>query len=469
MVVTARDVTVTDLLPAGTSLSTTPGHEPVPAPTSIKVNANGTTSLIWKLGTIKSSDTPPSISYWVKISNTAGGTKVNHAIVTSSDDAGSPASMLTSGTNPHYAARTLNIDSLGGIQVDKSVITPFVQPRDVVTYAVTYANLDPIERLGMDVIDVLPYNGDGAGAAGVPGRQVPSAFHGTVRLREVVGTDVDTIRYTDAAPAAVYALQDPSAGAAGFNALPAGKKWCTAAEITAATSGCPASIGASTAVRITRQASLGANETATFTYSFDTPGSRSGDVYSNTAALRSSSLSLGTLSPTKTAKVVASTIGDFVWNDKNRNGRQDRGERGVAGVKVLLEGTDKHGTKVRVTTVTDSKGKYLFTSSSQSGQSAGIRDLVSGSYKVTFVKSTLPKGSSFTRRQAPGTSNTDSSKAHQSTGQTAVFSLFDPTPTKADATKLTLDAGIIVPVVPTKGGSKGGSKKGGSGTGHFTG
>ncbi|UJS27954.1 carboxypeptidase regulatory-like domain-containing protein [Macrococcoides canis] len=50
-------------------------------------------------------------------------------------------------------------------------------------------------------------------------------------------------------------------------------------------------------------------------------------------------------------------IGDYVWNDENRNGIQDEGEQPIAGVTVTLE--DENG-KVIATTTTDENGYYVF-------------------------------------------------------------------------------------------------------------
>ncbi|UTH11698.1 SdrD B-like domain-containing protein [Macrococcoides canis] len=50
-------------------------------------------------------------------------------------------------------------------------------------------------------------------------------------------------------------------------------------------------------------------------------------------------------------------IGDYVWNDENRNGIQDEGEQPIAGVTVTLE--DENG-KVIATTTTDENGYYAF-------------------------------------------------------------------------------------------------------------
>ncbi|WP_141737836.1 SdrD B-like domain-containing protein, partial [Aerococcus sp. HMSC06H08] len=62
-------------------------------------------------------------------------------------------------------------------------------------------------------------------------------------------------------------------------------------------------------------------------------------------------------------------IGDFVWEDANKNGIQDAGEAGIAGVKVTLR--DARG-EVLESTVTDAQGNYHFNQ-----KAAGV-------YIVTF-------------------------------------------------------------------------------------
>ncbi len=72
------------------------------------------------------------------------------------------------------------------------------------------------------------------------------------------------------------------------------------------------------------------------------------------------------------------SIGDFVWEDRNRNGLQDAGEPGISNVLVRL--MDCAGNQITVTN-TDINGLYLFTG------------LVPGSYQVQFV---MPGGFTFT-------------------------------------------------------------------------
>lgn len=68
------------------------------------------------------------------------------------------------------------------------------------------------------------------------------------------------------------------------------------------------------------------------------------------------------------------SIGDHVWNDADKDGIQDDGESGVAGVTVVLTGTDIAGRPVSLTVETDSSGNYRFDG------------LVPGTYTVRFAR-----------------------------------------------------------------------------------
>ncbi len=124
--------------------------------------------------------------------------------------------------------------------------------------------------------------------------------------------------------------------------------------------------------------------------------------------------------------VVLSSVGDFVWNDKNRNGIQDDGEKGVAGIHVYL--LDKDGKrKSNKRLVTDQDGKYLF---------AG---LLPGTYAVEFDLSTLPVGYQVSPHKQ-GKDNALDSDGDVDTGITQSVTL------GANERNLTLDLGInIIP------------------------
>ncbi len=86
-------------------------------------------------------------------------------------------------------------------------------------------------------------------------------------------------------------------------------------------------------------------------------------------------------------------IGDFVWNDLNRNGIQDAGEPGIAGVEVILR--DATGATL-ATDTTDANGFYQFTG------------LCAGDYTVDVDETTLPAGLDPTLPNQGGDDTVDS-------------------------------------------------------------
>ena len=71
-------------------------------------------------------------------------------------------------------------------------------------------------------------------------------------------------------------------------------------------------------------------------------------------------------------------IGDFVWEDVNRNGIQDEGEPGIGGVEIILY--DSEGNRLRSRS-TDAGGHYSF------------HNLKAGTYSLRFIR---PEGYVFT-------------------------------------------------------------------------
>ncbi|MDY6044745.1 MAG: SdrD B-like domain-containing protein [Peptoniphilus sp.] len=87
------------------------------------------------------------------------------------------------------------------------------------------------------------------------------------------------------------------------------------------------------------------------------------------------------------------SLGDYVWEDLNKDGIQDKGEPGVKGVEVTLTYADKNNETVTKTTKTDENGFYRFSG------------LPNGEYTVTF---TTPEGYELTKIKAGDDVNRDS-------------------------------------------------------------
>jgi hypothetical protein len=111
------------------------------------------------------------------------------------------------------------------------------------------------------------------------------------------------------------------------------------------------------------------------------------------------------------------SLGDFVWEDLDRDGLQDVGEPGIPGVSVELLKCD--GTTLLASTTTNAGGLYLFT------------NLDEGCYQVRFG---LPAGYSRTPLDA-GNDSIDSD-ANVATGVTGSYNL------AWGETNLTVDSGL---------------------------
>lgn len=117
------------------------------------------------------------------------------------------------------------------------------------------------------------------------------------------------------------------------------------------------------------------------------------------------------------------SVGNFVWFDRDRDGRQDLGEPGLSGIVVVLN--DNAGIPL-FTTVTDSLGSYSFN-----GLDAGTSGRV---YQVAFK---LPQGFIFSQKNAPIIPVDMNSDADEQSGKTSFFTVM-PGQINND-----IDAGLI--------------------------
>ncbi|RNI11419.1 DUF7507 domain-containing protein, partial [Methanohalophilus portucalensis] len=116
-----------------------------------------------------------------------------------------------------------------------------------------------------------------------------------------------------------------------------------------------------------------------------------------------------------------STLGNYVWEDLDRDGIQDETDTGISDVTVNLY---TGGGVLVGSTTTNETGYYLFTG------------LAAGDYFVEFV---LPDDYEFTTADQ-GTDDTVDSDANVANGRTTTTSLF------AGEVDLTWDAGMYLPI-----------------------
>lgn len=378
--------------------------------------APGQTYLRWELGELRVGAPIEPIVYDARVGETVrNGTHINTARITASGDPSIDA-LRTDAAQIQVVVPT-------GIKIAKSTPQSVVEvnPADVarpraLTWTFDFANIDsPLEVSDVDVIDVLP-------ADGLEG----SRFRGRLELADVVTEPGMTTWYT-ARPAASLAIDpnDPRNGAGGDSV------WCDAADAGRVVSGagttadCPSGLADVTGLRFLRSGAFTPDDTVAATITMIPLGNAGGDVYVNRVAGRADGVTLP-VGPARSAiEIVASAIGDRVWEDRDGDGIQGADEPGMAGFPVELEGQDVDGNPVARSAVTDASGRYSFSG------------VASGRYRVTFDPEGLDERSSFTVQAATADETMDSD-GDPATGRTAWFDL-DP-----DSVDDTWDQGIVV-------------------------
>ena len=231
----------------------------------------------------------------------------------------------------HAARRDLRVSNPGGFQVNKTALTPQIQPGQNARYQLSWISVGN-DLDNSDLIDVLPYNGDARG----------SSFNGTQQLAGALGpvnndgTTPSVIYYTNASPASIN--PDPGDGS---NALPGGSTpWCTSAQIGNA--GCPAEYAQVTAIRVVSGSLQPDNVQRSLVVPLQTSGNASGNTYRNTFAIRGSAggvpLTAAVTSPVAQIGVTTGSLSGRVFRDDNDDGVIDSTEIGIGGVAITLDG-----------------------------------------------------------------------------------------------------------------------------------
>ena len=331
--------------------------QPVSCEPLVVNNTDGTTTLTWTFGDIPAGQAITKIHFVTSSDSTLsnGETRSNTVVISASND-----NSLEQWRTDNATVQFLNPSAFS---VSKSAVNQLVEPGDQVEYIMKYKNTGDNPIGPLDLIDWIPYIGDG--------RNPATNFNGIVNftnLEQLSGVPATSVKYSKYAPTGLVASDfDPAT-------VNPSIVWCLATEFGNA--GCPANFGEVTGFRIfapIMQSKEGGEWKLTMkpsTLSTDLKG----DIFTNRFSARVEGLSLPVISNNVPVRVVLGSIGNYVWNDLNVNGKQDVGELPLSGIIVNL--LNSAGAVIKTTT-TDATGKYEFT------------DLLHGDYKVEFIKTAL--------------------------------------------------------------------------------
>ena len=370
-----NDVVVTDTLPKGVEYDAAasdaiPGNT---APTSATLNADGTTTLVWDLGTLTPNEPigPFQVATHVDSflpNNTSLVNKVN---------------MKAKGIVPvaatHNDTHTVTATQPGSLQVKKSVDqTLDLQDQDQ-NYTLQVKNFSRNLAINSPtIIDVLPYNGDATNSAGV-NRNPASDFEGTTKLAAAPkaflfdGTTPanGTFYYTTKAPADVPQNlnddTDPSIWSTTFTS-----------DVTAWKFVSDDALG---------NVNSGAKSGLQFKFKMNQEGNEAGDRYVNRFTAFSPTLMNNgkyqlITSNQVMVRVVGFSLGDLIWFDTDNNGKFTAGTDTAApeGVKVEVYSAADDKIVKGGSVTTNADGRWV------------VNDLPKGDYYAVIPASEFVKG-----------------------------------------------------------------------------
>ena len=369
-----HNVTVTDTLPAGitydeAATAAIPGNR---VPSSATVNANGSTTLVWQLGTVVPNQGIPPL----KIATHADAMLPNNSTLTNA------VRITADGIAPlpsaHQATHTVTVKQPGSLQLKKSVDqTLDLQDKDQ-GYTLQVQNFsESLEIRRPTVIDVLPYPGDGTNAAKV-NRNPASRYSGTSTLAAAPqafqsdgrtaarGTFYYTTVAPDRVPQDLNADTDPSIWSTTYSANATAIKFVGADPLAVVSKGAPSGLQIS--------------------YRTQQTGNAPGDLYSNRFTAFSDTLSSGgrfqlLASNQVMVRVVGFSLGDLIWMDADNDGKFTPGVDRPAPEGVQVQVFDRFGIPAPGGSVTtNADGRWV------------VNDLREGDYFAVIPASQFAAG-----------------------------------------------------------------------------
>jgi len=270
----------------------------VPFEPTVTGNITTGETLTWPQGMIFTNVVIPKIRFTVRtpLATPNGTVLSNVARIDAPTDASSP--------EQRSDTRNVTVVAPVSMLMGKSVDLTLVNRDTAFVYTVEYLNSTTIPFNEMEIIDVLPYVGDG----GIP----PSNFQGTYALAAVTPQSASAVfYYTKDSPAGM--VSDP--GDAVHDLATGSVNWCQATAAAAvdpsasptiggSSADCPANGSEVTAIRVVDTQQLPAATIRNFQFQLIPSGNFGGDIYTNQAQGMADGITLRPKTPFATTRVI---------------------------------------------------------------------------------------------------------------------------------------------------------------------
>ena len=330
--------------------SSTRGNENYTEP-EITKNSDGSCTLVWYLYGITSGQTITPILFDAQIdNNTSNNTQFETKFVVSEEVGdGEVPKIGNSRIDFRTSTTSINIINLSSYRLYKETSTDIIEANGEIKYKVVYQNNADTSAPDFQILDILPYNGDGRG----------SSYNGTYIVKDVqvsqtgesgtVSTDNLSLYTTTSPDARKITPKDESIGVSDiWNEKEIGS------EINE-----PVTV-------IALKGEIGKNTNIEIEITLQTTNNRGGDIYYNSATAQISKTTEVITTSNIKAEVVKRQISGMIWYDTNENGVKDEDESYANRIEVELLQSD--GSKAVDTTgneipnvLTNSNGEYVFS------------------------------------------------------------------------------------------------------------
>ena len=371
-------VKVTDVLPAGLSYVANSCSYGEP---EVTINSDGSTSLVWYIYDVEVGSSIEPFTFTAHINEeSSNDTKYTTIATIYAGD------VDKSNESKRKSSNTISTINLASHRLYKSDITPVIEKGGVIHFVVSYKNNTDGEVSNFQLLDILPYNGDGRG----------TSFNGTYKLEKVVITQQDNSGNTiENNSLKLYYSDDDSSRNANSKDADLAKNWT---EITTENVSHSAK-----AVALIEKVNLDVYLKTDDNKGLDKyVNDASAKVYENTEEMKTSKV---------TSQVISRTIEGLAWFDKNNNGIKDEDEELAKNVTLSL--TDQTGAQV-----IDAEGKVVSSVKTDENGYYKFTDLPKGNY---LVKVSLPDSTYTLTEKEVGDNATINSKFNVDTKTTDII------------------------------------------------